>query len=179
MKMRHRLTLAATGIAMMAVTSACLKGETDDYEEWRKVNDDYIASIDTKEYELVVPDWAPQNSVYIKWHNDRSLTAGNLVPISNSTVDIKYELEDINGTRLDHSYGATTGDSVYRSQPNQNVLGMWIALTTMHVGDSATLIIPYPSGYGAATNGNVDKPYTNLIFHVKLKAIKDLVRPNN
>ena len=53
--------------------SSCLKGEAETYEEWREQNNAYLAAIDTKEYELVVPDWAPQNSVYIKWHNDRSL----------------------------------------------------------------------------------------------------------
>ncbi len=160
----------------MLPLGGCLKGAADDYEEWRDRNDEYIASIPAGEYEIVVPDWAPRNSVYIKWHNDRSLTANNMVAMSTSTVDIKYELEDIEGNNLGNSYSAK--DSVYRSCPNQNILGMWIAMTTMHVGDSATLIIPYTSGYGKETRGSI-KPYTNLIYRVKIKSIPDFEKPHN
>lgn len=156
--------------------TSCLKSEHEDYEEWRKKNDDYIAGINTAEYQLVVPDWAPRNSVYIKWHNDRALTAGNLVAMSNSTVDIKYELEDIEGTKYENTYSRK--DSVYQSKPNSNVIGMMIAMTTMHVGDSATVIIPYPSGYGSSVQGTI-KPYTNLIFHMKIKDIKAYEKPLN
>lgn len=165
------------GFALLASSlSSCLHGDADEYEEWRLTNDAYIAALDTTQYHLVSPAWAPQNSVYIKWHNDRRLTASNLVAISTSTVDIKYELEDINGTKLGNSYSVASGDSVYRSTPNQNILGMWIAMTTMHVGDSATLVIPYPSGYGQQITGTI-KPYSNLIYHVKIKAVKAFERP--
>lgn len=163
----------------MAITlPSCLDSERNDFEDWRQENDSYIAALNKTEYTLVTPDWAPQNSVYIKWHNDRDLTKDNLVAMSNSTVDIKYELEDISGARLDDSYGVSTGDSVYSSMPSNNVVGMWIAMTTMHVGDSATVIVPYPSGYGASSNGSV-KPYSNLIFHMKVKGIKAFEKPNS
>lgn len=175
--MNKKYLTAIACVAMIAPLTSCLKGESDDYEAWREQNDAYIASIDTKEYELVVPDWAPRNSVYIKWHNDRALTADNLVAMSNSTVELKYEVEDIEGTMIDNSYSATTGDSLYVKQPNNTVVGFWIALTTMHVGDSATLIIPYASGYGAGMNNNV-RPYTNLIYRVKIKGIRAYEKPN-
>ena len=71
---RTAAAILLTGLAAMPFAS-CIKGEHDDYEAWREQNDAYLASLNTTEYELVVPDWAPQNSVYIKWHNDRSLTA--------------------------------------------------------------------------------------------------------
>ena len=172
---RTAAAILLTGLAAMPFAS-CIKGEHDDYEAWREQNDAYLASLNTTEYELVVPDWAPQNSVYIKWHNDRSLTADSLVAMSNSTLDIKYELFDIEGNRLGDSY--MSKDSVYQSRPNQNVVGMWIAMTSMRVGDSATLIIPYPSGYGAQVRGDI-KPYTNLIYNVKIKGIKALEKPLN
>lgn len=161
-------------IAVATSLSSCLKSDVETYDEWRQQNETYIASLNTSEYEKVIPDWAPQNSVYIKWHNDRSLTANNLVAMSNSTVDIKYELKDIDGKILDSSYNKA--DSVYRSTPNANVVGMWIAMTTMHVGDSATVVVPYPSGYGSSGN-NAVKPYTNLIFNMKIKAIKAYEKP--
>jgi len=176
MKIKHFI-LPALAATLMPLAS-CLKSDVVDYGEWREKNDAYLKTIDTREYELIVPDWAPQNSVYIKWHNDRSLTANNLVPMSNSTVDIKYELEDIDGNKIQNSYGVMSGDSVYQSQPNNNVIGMWIAMTTMHVGDSATLIIPYQSGYGAETRTDI-KPYSNLIYRIKIKAIKAFEKPNN
>ncbi|MDE5645774.1 MAG: FKBP-type peptidyl-prolyl cis-trans isomerase [Muribaculaceae bacterium] len=174
--MKKTIITAAAAIMALLPLSSCLKGEAETYEEWREQNNAYLAAIDTKEYELVVPDWAPQNSVYIKWHNDRSLTADNLVPMSNSTVELKYELEDIEGTKIQDSYSATTGDSLYVTQPNQTVVGFWIALTTMHVGDSATLIIPYPSGYGSGQTASI-KPYSNLIYRVKIKGIKAFEKP--
>lgn len=161
---------------MMLCLSSCLKSEVDSYDEWRELNDEYLANIDPTEYELIVPDWAPQNSIYIKWHNDRSLTANNLVAMSNSTVSVKYSLRDIEGNLIETTYSKP--DSVYTSKPNSNVLGMWIAMTTMHVGDSATVIIPYPSGYGATATVAL-KPYSNLIFNMKIKEITAFERPEN
>lgn len=174
MNFKHIL-LFATAIVSLTLTS-CLKGENDEYELWRSQNDEYLASTDLSEYTLVVPDWAPQNSVYIKWHNDRKLTEKNLVAKSNSTVDMKYELFDIEGNALGNSYSNT--DSVYQSKPNNNIVGMWIAMTTMHEGDSATLIIPYPSAYGASSQGSV-KPYSNLIYRIKIQKIRAFEKPLN
>lgn len=171
-KIFYFLAITASSILL----SSCLKGEVDEYEAWRKVNDEYNANIDKSEFTEIIPDWAPQNSVYIKWHNDRSLTATNLVAMSTSTVDIKYELEDIEGNNLGNSYSVASGDSVYQSKPNSNIVGMWIAMTTMHVGDSATLIIPYNSGYGAEKRGSI-KPYSTLIYRVKIKDIKAYDKP--
>lgn len=169
-------TLFVAGTLMSTMLVGCLKSEIDEYENWRKVNDAYTAAIDLSEYVKVTPEWAPLNSVYIKWHNDRSLTADNLVPMSTSTVITKYELEDINGKKIENSYSRL--DSAYVSVPNANILGMWIALTTLHVGDSVTLIVPYESGYGSEVRSGM-QPYTNLIFHMKLKGIKAFEKPNS
>lgn len=164
-------------MAALLPLASCLKGGlADEYQQWRETNDQYIADIDRDEYEEIVPDWAPQNSVFIKWHNDRELTKNNLVALSNSTVEIKYELENIYGDKLDNSYSVASGDSVYRSKPSNNVVGMWIAMTTMHVGDSATVIVPYPSGYGTTMTNSI-LPYTNLIFHMKVKGISAYEKP--
>lgn len=177
--MTNRILYAVTGAVACAALTSCLgDGEGDKYEDWRKKNDAYIAAIDTKEYERIAPDWAPQNPVYIKWHNDRALTEDNLVAMSNSTVNIKYELENIDGVKLENSYSVASGDSVYQSTPNSNVIGMWIAMTTMHVGDSATVVIPYPSGYNSASTSKVI-PYSNLIFHMKIKEIVAYEKPNS
>lgn len=165
-------------LAMMF--TSCLKDDDDnnfDYGAWRKLNDAYITQAENqtengqKVYTKITADWAPNDYVLVKWHNDRSLTEKNLVPLSNSTVNIKYELEDVEGTAIENSYSNTEyGDSIYQSQPNRNIVGMWLALTNIHEGDSVTLVIPSGSGYGLTQTGSI-MPFSTLIFHVKLKKI--------
>ena len=91
-------------LAAGACFTSCMDDNEENYDDWKLQNDEYIANIDTKEYEKVTPEWAPLSSVYIKWHNDRTLTANSLVAKSNSTVNIKYEVRDSAGTLLDSSY---------------------------------------------------------------------------
>lgn len=163
---------------LIPALTGCLDNESDtDYTEWRQKNDEYVSRMEAltengqKVYTRIVPSWSPGNFVLVKWHNDRSLTAGNLSPLSNSIVNIKYELEDIDGKKLGDSYSSTSyGDSIYQSRPNQNIVGMWAALTSMHVGDSVTLVIPSGSGYGNSNMGTIP-PFSTLIYRVKLKGI--------
>lgn len=166
-------------LLLLALTS-CM-GDDDDSKEfldWKRENDAYITFLDSQihagkeDFTKVIPSWASLNSVYIKWHNDTSLTARNLKPLSNSTVDITYALEDIDGNDLGNSFSNTAayGDSIYRSKPNQNIVGMWAAMLNMHEGDTVTLVIPYISGYGARTINSI-RPYSNLIYHVKMKKV--------
>lgn len=156
--------------------SSCLDDddETIDYSAWRKSNDEYVTKIENltengeKVYTKVTADWAPQDYCLIKWHNDRSLTEKNLVAMSNSTVNIKYEMEDIEGNYIGDSYSNT--DSVYQSKPNQNIVGMWLAMTHLHEGDSVTLVIPSPSAYGIQARDPI-LPFSTLIYHMKLKKV--------
>lgn len=155
--------------------SGCLDSdEPTDYSAWKQQNEEYVAKMEALTengqpvYTKVVPVWAPSDFVLIKWHNDRTLTEKNLMPLSNSTVNMKYEMEDINGTYLGDSYSNT--DSIYQSMPNQNITGMWAAMTAMHVGDSCTLVIPARSAYNTSSAGSI-LPYSALIYHVKLKSI--------
>ena len=145
------------------------------YKEWKEQNDQYV----TREmertdengepyYTKIVPSWAPETFTLVHWHNDRKLTENKLMPISTSTVDITYELFDINGEKISDSF--SNRDSIYTSRPNQNIIGVWAALTSMHEGDSVTLVIPSQAGYGKATYSDI-KPYSTLIYNIKLKAI--------
>lgn len=161
-------------LAMMLMTS-CLDSEpTVDYTAWWKENDAYVekiaaATVDgKKEYTEVTAPWAPKNPVYIKWHNDTTLTSRNLRPLINSQVTIKYKLENILGEELDSSFAKT--DSAYTSNPINNVTGMCIAMTSIHEGDSITLVVPSRSGYGATSTGSV-LPFSTLIFHMKMKKV--------
>lgn len=163
--------------ALPLLTTSCLDDNEEDYSEWRAQNDQYITQLDKTVYETVAPDWAPQNPVYMKWENDRSLTADKPIPLANSTVDCIYEVSDINGLVYDQSYSLSNPDSIFTCMPQNTVIGFEIALLNMHVGDSVSLVIPYVSGYGYTGSGAIP-PYTNLIYKLKLKAIKDFVRPN-
>lgn len=156
--------------------SSCLGSDDDeiDYSVWRAENDQYVSTAENltengeKVYTKIVPEWAPNDFVLIKWHNDRSLTEKNLVPLSNSTINIKYEMEDIKGNYLGDSYSNT--DSIYQSMPNENIVGMWIAMTNIHVGDSVTLVIPSNSAYGVLQRDPI-LPFSTLIYHMKLKEV--------
>jgi len=175
--MRKLTLITLFAIGMLMVLPSCLKSDADDYEAWRERNDAFIDQISLDEYDKITPPWAPMHSVYIKWHNDRSLTANNLMPISTSTVSVKYELENIDGDTLQTSYKAN-GDSLYTSVVNNNIVGFQIGLTYMHVGDSVTMIIPYHSGYGAQVTSSM-KPYTDLIYRVKLVSIPAYEKEDN
>ena len=163
--------------------SSCL-GESDvDYDDWRDKNAEFVTEIRNStingkpEYEVIAPVCAPETFILVTWHNDRSLTAPSLLPLDNSTVDCKYICRDIEGRYIDSSFASTTyGDSIYRTQPLKNITGFWAALTNMHVGDSVTVVIPYEAGYGINPYGSV-KPYSTLIYDIKLKSIKAYERP--
>lgn len=165
---------------MVLIFTSCLDDDNEtyqDYAAWRTLNDEYVTKMENltengeKVYTKVSQEWAPKDFVLIKWHNDRTQTEKNLVPLSNSTVNIKYEMEDVEGNDLGDSYSMTTyGDSIYQSKPNQNILGMWLALTTLHEGDSVTLVIPSESAYGALERDPI-KPFSALIYHMKLTKV--------
>lgn len=150
--------------------------DSNDFSDWRRQNVEYVQEMENKQedntpfFTKIQPDWAPaQMYSLVHWHNDKALTEKNLIPMDNSTVDIVYELLDINGKTLGSSYANT--DSVYTSRPNQNITGIWAALTTIHEGDSVTVVVPYEAGYGTAVYGDIP-PYSTLIFNLKLKKIR-------
>ena len=89
--LRQPVITALLSLSLLLLPS-CLKGELDELEIWKAENDKWLETTDFSDYEKVAPSWAPQNFIYIKWHNDRKLTEKNLVPMSTSTVNTKYEI---------------------------------------------------------------------------------------
>ena len=160
-------------MAVVALTmlDSCLgKNVYDEYKDWRETNDEWYAQqAASGQYTTIVASWDPSAQVLMRWHNDTMLTRSNLKPLITSTVDVKYHLKLYNGTAVDSSYLSTSpADSVYRSVVTSNVEGWIIALTKMHVGDSCTVIVPYQQGYGSYERGELLKPYSNLVFDIKL-----------
>lgn len=171
-------------VASVCILSSCLGDTPSEDAEWRDKNDAWMiekeAETDAngqKVYTRINCEWDPNGYVLMKWHNDRSLTENNLSPIATSTVDVKYRVQNIDGLGLDSSYYRTTpADSIYRTVLNKNIQGWIIALGKMHVGDSCTVLIPYNQAYGINSQGSI-KPYSNLVFDVKLVGIPAYERP--
>lgn len=160
-------------MAIVAITmlDSCLgKSVYDEYKDWRETNDEwYDQQKASGQYTLLTASWDPSATTLIRWHNDTMLTKDNLKPLITSTVDAKYYLRLYDGTPADSSYLLTSpADSIYRSLVSSSVEGWMIALTHMHVGDSCTVIIPYQQGYGSSGMGSVIKPYSDLVFDIKL-----------
>lgn len=149
-----------------------------DYNEWEQKNTQFLADAEAqvdengqKVYTRLTPDWAPGAFTLIKWENNREETAKNLSPLDNSLVDVKYALDNIDGERISDSYSMTTyGEGVYRTRPNQNILGFWYALTQMHIGDKVTCIMPAAAAYGNTAYGNIP-PYSTLVYTIELVGI--------
>ena len=166
-----RILQGACALLFIGVLSGCLGNSNDgfDYTEWRKLNDAYFQACQTETdasglvYDEISPVWDHSFSILMRWHNDRSLTAGSITPMSNSTVAIKYTLTNIDGDTLDSS-------ASLKCQPNGMITGFWAALTNMHVTDTVTAVIPYTAGYGAYGSGGV-APFSTLIFGIRLDSI--------
>lgn len=173
---------------VMAFLPACNSTDDnwDDYKEWREVNDAWLQQKkDQKDdagkayYTKVIPEHDPNAYVLIHYFNDRSKTLGNLSPMITSTVDVKYHGRTYDDVPFDSSYTLTAayGDSIYRTPLNSSIISGWrVALMDMRVGDTCEVIIPYQQGYGQMGSGPI-KPYSNLIFGIKLVDIPGYEKP--
>ena len=169
--MKKFFYIAVLAVLVLPMLNSCLgKSVEDEYKDWRVTNEEWFdLQAASGKYTMITASWDPSARVLMRWHNDTMLTRDHLKPLITSTTDVKYKLSLYNGTPVDSSYASISpADSIYRSAVNTNLEGWMIALTHMHVGDSCTVIIPYPQGYGATKMNNVLVPYSTLIFDVKL-----------
>ncbi|MBU0782771.1 MAG: FKBP-type peptidyl-prolyl cis-trans isomerase [Gammaproteobacteria bacterium] len=96
-------------------------------------------------------------------------STGAQKPKSTSTVSVHYEGSLTNGTVFDSSYkrGAPA------TFPLSGVIPCWTqGVSTMSVGDKATLICPADTAYGARGVPGVIPPNSVLRFKVELLEIK-------
>ena len=159
----------------LLILSGCLGDDNSipsDYTEWYNLNQEYITNCETEmeegifKYEKIVPVWDNSVFVLMHWYNDRSENVNKLNPVSNSTITVKYTLTNIEGDTLD-------SNSAFVCQPNSLITGFWTAVTNMNVKDTVTAVIPYTAGYGA-TGSSAIKPYSTLIFGIRLDSINKL-----
>lgn len=178
--MKKFLTIVAAALMFVPSFTSCMDDDNDSKDEtaaWRTKNLEYVTNMEAltengaKVFERVVPVWRPGAFVLMKWHNDRALTAKNLMPLDNSLCNVTYELRNVDDEVIQTSFGlVANGDSIYQCRPNANIDGFHAALTNMHVGDSVTCIIPYQMGYGSTENNSI-KAYSTLVYGIKLKEI--------
>lgn len=167
--MQIKKILYLFSILSIFALSSCFKDtEYETYAEWRAENLKYLSDAETQTengqlvYEKIIPDWEKSIFTLIKWHK-RGEGSSSLVPLANSTVDVKYTLKNINGDTLDSS-------SSFRCVPCNMITGFWVAVTNMHEGDSVTAVIPSEAGYGVSYYGSI-LPYSTLVFDIKLDSI--------
>ncbi len=177
MKKLSNILLAA--IASLLLTSCFEDTEWEKYEDWRNEQDEWLKSELAKRdesgasyYEAYTASFDKNAVIYMHFHNDREATKGNLMPLYTSTVDVKYHGRLYNDVAFDSSYLSTSpADSVTRFQTSGVITGWVVALLNMHVGDSATVIIPWNVGYGESGSGSAILPYSHLVFDMKLTDI--------
>lgn len=167
-----RSILSMLPVLLLLMTS-CLGGSGYDFDfnAWLKKNNEYISQAEAatengvKVYEKITPAWDPTSFVLMKWHKRGT---ASLNPISNSTLNVKYLLRNIDGDTIDSSYALT--DSLFTCRPNEMVTGFWLATTSMVEGDSVTAIVPYTAGYGTSGTTRL-LPFSTLVFEIKLDKI--------
>lgn len=168
------LFLALTATLTMALNSCLGKGVEDEYKDWLQKNNEWFdqQKANTSYYKIVTAPWDPNGQILMHWYNDTMLTRDNLKPLYTSTTDVKYRGMLYDSTPFDSSYLRTSpADSIMRMAVNAGVEGWALALMQMHVGDSCRVVIPYSMGYGSYQMGNIIKPFSTLVFDIKLQDI--------
>lgn len=165
-----------------ALMVGCDSGENswETYAEWRDINNNWLAEQQAKTdpqggkfYSTLVAPWNPKGYVLIHYFNDRAETEGNLSPLYNSTVNVRYRGSFYNAVGFDSSDLMNTyGKGIAQFQLNQVIEGWSLAITDMRVGDTAEILIPYAMGYGVNGSGSIP-PFSNLQFNVRLVDIPD------
>ena len=163
--------IAAAIIAMVALNSCLDDNDTiNDYSEWRLKNATFFEELGTETdengalvYEKLSPVWDKSFYILFHRHNEWEEGGNHLTPLSNSTVNVKYTLTNIEGDTLDSS-------ASMNCTPNSMITGFWTALTNMREKDTVTAVIPYSAAYGVYGSGAI-LPYSTLIFGIRLDSI--------
>ena len=127
---------------------------------FRKENEDFLAN-NKKKPGVITTSSGLQYMIIDKGYGQ--------LPNDSSKVKVHYHGTLIDGTVFD--------SSVERGEPavfvvNQVIKGWWEALKLMPVGSEYKLFIPQKLAFGSQETGKI-KPFSTLIFEVKLIDIKD------
>lgn len=173
-----KLLYAAIAIVAAVAATACqdddVKSTWEEYADWRKTNISWLEELQARKdangqpyYEVITPSWYTNS--YVLLHRFGASNTGNLMPKSNSTIDVIYQGFNCEGERFDSSLTQTTyGPGIARFNLNEVIDGWTAAFETMHVGDSAEIICPYNMAYGEGLVSSLILPYSALRFNVRL-----------
>lgn len=176
-----KLPFIALAAALAAISLSCTNDNDTwkDYAEWQQANDAYLAQLQTMRnddgtpyYTKITPRWDKSSYVLIHWFNDRQETEGNLSPLYNSTIDVRYRLHLYDGVPVDSSDNITGygKKGIYQCRLDEMIQGWGAALPVMHCGDTTEIIVPYNLGYGIKGQGDIP-PFSALRFNVRLDNI--------
>lgn len=177
--MKKLLYTIAVFIILSVITGCNSKAEDvwKEYKEYREENvafyNEQAALLDENGehfYTKIVPSWNLGAEILIHYFNDRKETEGNLSPMITSSCAISYRGRLYNDVAFDSSYTSTSNVMIFR--PEETIVGWWVALEQMRVGDSVRVVIPYGLGYGStgSLTGTIS-PYSTLVFDMKLQDI--------
>lgn len=168
--------MAVLAIAFTACSDDDKEDNAEKYKAWREYNENWLADQKGRVnndgslyYETCYMPTDP--NAYVLKHDIETSGAG-LTPLYTSTTTVNYTVRLANDSIVDKGANLVT-------QLNSSGLipGWGLAIMQMHVGDSAQFVLPYNMAYGT-TGTNGVKPYSNLLFNIRLVNINAYeVRP--
>lgn len=179
-----KILYAALAVAACVVMTACNDNDNESYlakyNQWRLDNAAWVMQQQqrtnpdgTPYFTTLVPTWDKKAYILIHYFNDRAETEGNLIPLANSTVDMRYIGYLYNDQPVDSSNLMTShGPGIFRTRPVDVIPGWTIALENMRVGDTAEIVIPYEQAYGITGSAAVN-PFSAMRFNLRLVDIVD------
>lgn len=179
---------ALFALSLAPLFSGCSDEETNEekYAEWKAANEQWLTEYQAKTnpdgtpfYQTIVRPFDPSVFVLMHKFGDPDANTGNLTPLYNSTIDVRYKLHLLDGTPVDSSTNRTTpAPGVYRAKLNSLVLGWTLALCgNVFCGDSVEIICPCNVGYGSGGSGSI-LPFSALKFNIRLVDIPFYERPS-
>ncbi len=116
---------------------------------------------------------------YLKNHHYNSLPDSNGIyhivlkkgdgpyPTDTSHMQLFYKMSDINGNIIQSNYNNNT-PFTFQMGTHSIIRGWEMGLKKMRQGEKALIIVPSIFAYGTRGRGNQIKPYSPLLFEVKL-----------
>lgn len=139
------------------------------YGAYKKQNEAYVVKYGKQAgvQKLTVKDKSgkPQGNIYYKVLTE---TKGE-VPTISSSVKVLYEGKTIDGKVFDSNFNSNKPTSF---TVNQIIPGFTEALTHMPVGSVWEVVIPQNLAYGSHETGGAIKPFSTLVFKIKLVEIE-------
>ena len=153
----------AEGFVRTALPSVKSREAEKKYAEYKKENEEFIKKIAKKSGIKQIDSTGVYYEVITEGTGD--------IPTDTSTVEVRYTGTLIDGTQFDSNMEA---ESPMKIKAGQDVIKGWSkALTNMPAGSTWKVYIPADMAYGENQAGEKIKPFSTLIFTIKLEKIND------